>query len=233
MHVVGCPLAAAVVARIESILKRVAIFLRAGSNDASTANRKPPRVAHRSLGGGSLPAEAYGEGGGNENYNGEMFLLRYIYILALVIWLGGMVVAGAIVAPSIFEALRELNVANDRFVGGQVFGEVLRRLHLLGYAMGAVMFIALTMKRLLGPRPVGYGIRVGIIGAMLAFSMYSGYMVEPQVAAITRDVGGAVTSLPATDARRVEFDRLHMYSTWLFGLTAFGGLVLLAWEARE
>jgi hypothetical protein len=162
-----------------------------------------------------------------------MFLLRYLYILALVIWLGGMVVAGAIVAPSIFEVLAERNVAESTVLGGAVFGEVLRRIHLLGYAMGAVMFIALTIRRLIGSRPVGYGIRAGIIGAMLVFSMYSGHMTDPQVARITRDAGVPMASLPATDARRVEFDKLHQYSTWLFGLAAFGGLALLWWEARE
>jgi hypothetical protein len=39
--------------------------------------------------------------------------------------------------------------------------------------------------------------------------------------------------LPASDARRIEFERLHDYSSWLLGLTAFGGLALLWWEARE
>ncbi len=213
MHVVGCPLADAVVARIDSILKRVAMFFRAGSNDALTGNGKPPS--------------------GNENYNGEMLVLRYLYVLALVIWLGGMVVAGAIVAPSIFVVLEQWNAAEGRVLGGAVFGEVLRRLHLVGYAMGAVMLVALTMKRLLGPRPVGYGIRVGIIGAMLAFSFASGGFVSPRVSAITHQLSAPITSLPDGDPRRVEFNRLHGYSNWLLGLTALGGFALLWWEAQE
>lgn len=213
MQVVGCPLAAAVVARIDSILKRVAMFFSAGSSDASTGNGKPPR--------------------GNENYNGEMLVLRYLYVLALVVWLGGMVMAGAIVAPSIFVVLERWNAAEGRVLGGAVFGEVLRRLHLLGYGMGAVMFVALTLKRLLGPRPMGYGIRVGIIGAMLAFSIASGRFVGPRVEAITHQVSGPIMSLPESDPRRVEFSQLHGYSNWLLGLTVFGGLALLWWEAQE
>ena len=162
-----------------------------------------------------------------------MFLLRYLYILALVIWLGGMVVAGAIVAPSIFEVLAERNVAESTVIGGAVFGEVLRRLHVLGYAMGSVMIVALGIRRLIGSRPVANGIRIGIIAAMLAFSFYASIKIDPQVAKLTKDIGGPVASLPATDPRRVEFDALHQYSTWLFGLTAFGGLALLFWEAKE
>lgn len=162
-----------------------------------------------------------------------MLVLRYLYVLALVIWLGGMVVAGAIVAPSIFVVLEQWNAVEGRVLGGAVFGEVLRRLHLLGYAMGAVMFVVLTMKRLLGPRPMGYGIRVGIIGAMLAFSFASGGFVGPRVEAITQQLKVPVTSLPDGDPRRVEFNRMHGYSTWLLGLTVFGGLALLWWEAQE
>ena len=162
-----------------------------------------------------------------------MLVLRYLYVLALVVWLGGMVMAGAIVAPSIFVVLERWNAAEGRVLGGAVFGEVLRRLHLLGYGMGAVMFVALTLKRLLGPRPMGYGIRVGIIGAMLAFSIASGRFVGPRVEAITHQVSGPIMSLPESDPRRVEFSQLHGYSNWLLGLTVFGGLALLWWEAQE
>jgi len=162
-----------------------------------------------------------------------MFVLRYLYILALVIWLGGMLVAGAVAAPSIFTVLEHWNTSQGRVLGGQVFGEILRRLNLLGYAMGTVMIICLVMKRLLGPRPLGTGIRIGLLTVMLALTAVSGLSITPRAAAIARDVIGPISDLPATDARRVDFDRLHQYSNWLFTATAIGGLVLLAWEARE
>ena len=76
-----------------------------------------------------------------------MRLLRYLYILALVVWLGGIVVAGAIVAPSIFGVLQEWNPVEGRVLAGRVFGEVLNRLHWLAYAMGSVMFVALPLPR--------------------------------------------------------------------------------------
>ena len=45
--------------------------------------------------------------------------------------------------------------------------------------------------------------------------------------------GGLPSSLPATDSRRIEFDRSHTLSTRLMMLNIFGALVLLYWEARE
>jgi uncharacterized membrane protein len=160
-----------------------------------------------------------------------MFLLRYLYILALVIWIGGLVVAGAIVAPSVFEALQR--APDGRVLAGAVFGEVLRRVHLLAYAMAAVMLVALVIQRVLGPRPINFGIRAAIVGTMLAVTIVSGYVISPRVEAIARTVDGPIASLPTGDARRTEFYRLHGWSNLLLAVTALGGLVLLWWEARE
>ena len=52
-----------------------------------------------------------------------MIFLRYLYVLALVVWLGGMVVAGGVAAPSIFAVLQEWNPVEGRVLAGRVFGE--------------------------------------------------------------------------------------------------------------
>ena len=38
-----------------------------------------------------------------------MVLLRYLYVVALVSWVGGLIVAGALVAPSVFGVLQGWN----------------------------------------------------------------------------------------------------------------------------
>ena len=162
-----------------------------------------------------------------------MFLLRYLYVVALVLWVGGLVVAGALVAPSVFGVLQAWNQSQGRVLAGQVFGEVLLRLTWLSYAMGAIMFITLTLHRLLGARPLKYGIRVGIMAMMLVMMMITGFYLIPEVDAIQAEVSGPVSELPDTDPRRVEFNRLHGLSNILFSITAIGGLALCWWEARE
>ncbi len=162
-----------------------------------------------------------------------MLFLRYLYVLALVLWLGGMVVAGAVVAPATFGVLEGWNAADGRVLAGQVFGEVLRRIHLGAYVLAGVMIVALTLHRLLGSRPVAYGIRVTLIGLMLAFTIGSGQFVSPRVAAMQHEVSGPIAALPADDPRRVEFNRLHGLSNILLSVVALGGLALLVWEARE
>jgi len=162
-----------------------------------------------------------------------MVLLRYIYVVALVLWVGGLISAGALVAPSVFGVLQAWNESEGRILAGQVFGEVLLRLTWLSYAMAVVMFVTLTLHRLLGARPLKYGVRVGIMGVMLAMMLAMGFYIIPQVNAVQATVTGPVNALPDTDTRRIEFNRLHGISNILFSITAIGGLALCWWEARE
>jgi uncharacterized membrane protein len=162
-----------------------------------------------------------------------MILLRYLYVLALVVWLGGMVVAGGVAAPSIFGVLQEWNPVEGRVLAGRVFGEVLQRLYWLGYASAAVMFVALTLHRLLGARPIKYGVRATILASMVAFTLVADYHVNPQVETIQARVTGPVSMLPEGDPIREEFNRLHGLANILLSLTVVGGLALAFWEARE
>jgi Ca2+/Na+ antiporter len=162
-----------------------------------------------------------------------MVLLRYLYVVALVLWVGGLVVAGALVAPSVFGVLQAWNETQGRVLAGQVFGEVLMRLTWLSYAMAAVMFVTLTLHRLLGARPVKYGVRVGIMALMLLMMLATGFWLLPGVNEIQAQVGGPVSALAESDPRRIQFDRLHGLSNILYSITVLGGLALCFWESRE
>ena len=162
-----------------------------------------------------------------------MRTLRYLYLLALVIWLGGMVIAGSIVAPTTFAVLEAWDAAQGRMLAGQVFGGILGRFYLVSYATAAVMLLILTLQRVLGPRPKDYGIRVGLIGLMLGTMLYGGLFLAPQIDQLQAEVAGPMHLLPQTDHRRAAFDRAHQLSTALFSVAMLGGLILLGWESRE
>ena len=159
--------------------------------------------------------------------------LRYLYVLALVLWLGGMATAGLVVAPVTFSVLEAWNPSTGRVLAGDVFGAVLRRMNVIAYVAAGVMFVVLTAQRLLGPRPNSYGIRVGLIAIAVAFTMYSGMVAGPRIDQLQAEISGPMTSLPAEDPRRVEFDRLHSLSTTLVMASIVAGLALLGWETRE
>jgi uncharacterized membrane protein len=163
-----------------------------------------------------------------------MLALRYVYVLALVVWLGGMVILGAIVAPATFQVLQASDPVSGRALAGELFGVALARFHYVAYAAGLLLLLTLAAMAVLGPRPRSFAIRSALIAAMLAVAVYSGVIVLGGIDSLQQEIGGRLaSSLPAGDARRVRFDELHELSTNLMLLNMAGALVLLYWEARE
>jgi uncharacterized membrane protein len=162
-----------------------------------------------------------------------MRAVRYVYILALVVWLGGMVVLGAVVAPTTFQVLQASDPATGRELGGAVFTSVLERFHYVAYASGALLLLTLAAMAVLGPRPRGLAARIALVTVMLAVALYSGVVVLRGADSIRREAGGLPSRLPQGDARRVRFDELHALSTQLMMVNIVGALALLFWEARE
>jgi uncharacterized membrane protein len=162
-----------------------------------------------------------------------MLALRYVYVFALVVWLGGMIVLGALVAPTTFQILQAAEPIGGRELAGEVFGAVIARFHYLAYAAGALLLVSLTAMAVLGPRPRAYAVRSALIAAMLGVSLYSGLVILSRIDAIQRDIAGPVSRLPADDPRRGRFDQLHELSTRLMMLNMAGAMMLLYWEARE
>jgi hypothetical protein len=162
-----------------------------------------------------------------------MRAVRYVYILALVVWLGGMVVLGAIVAPATFQVLQASEPVTGRELGGAVFTTILERFHYVAYGSGALLLVTLALMAVLGPRPRNLAVRLALISAMLAIALYSGAVVLRSADGIRQEVGGLPSRLPAGDARRVRFDELHVLSTRLMMVNLAAALALLFWEARE
>jgi uncharacterized membrane protein len=162
-----------------------------------------------------------------------MRAVRYVYVLALVVWLGGMVVLGAVVAPATFQTLQASEPVTGRELGGAVFTSILERFHYIAYVSGGLLLLTLAAMAVLGPRPRGLAVRIGLVSAMLAVALYSGVVVLKNADTIRREVGGLPSRLAATDARRIRFDELHALSTRLMMVNIVGALALLFWEARE
>jgi hypothetical protein len=80
--------------------------------------------------------------------------LRYVYVLALSIWFGGIITIGAIVAP--------------------VSGVALHRFFLTSYVAAALVLATLSGMALLGPRPSGFFARFAVAVAMMALTLYAG-----------------------------------------------------------
>jgi hypothetical protein len=155
-----------------------------------------------------------------------MSALRFVSMLTVAIWLGGMVAIGGVVAPAVFAMLGPADAA-------PIVGEILRRLHLVGYTAGALLLLSLALMALMGPRPRAFWIRLTMAGLMLAATLGAGLVVDRRITAMRAEIGAPIGALPPGDPRRVRFGRLHGASTGLMGLAVAAGLVLVFLDARD
>jgi hypothetical protein len=162
-----------------------------------------------------------------------MLAVRYISLTALVVWLGGMVILGLLVAPSTFGVLQAADPANGRVLAGAVFGTILRRFHFVAYACGTILFLSLFVMKFVGPPPQAWVARAAIVFLMLLLSLYSGVPVTREIESIQSQISGPVSHLPEKDSRRVRFNQLHRTSTTLMTINMGLGLLLLFWYVRE
>ena len=162
-----------------------------------------------------------------------MRLFRYVALVALVVWLGGLITLGALVAPTAFDVVDARHVESGRMLVGFLFGAIFERFHLVAYGAGALLLLSLVARRLLGPKPVHFGVRTGILCVMLALTLYSGLTLTGDVERAQAELGVPSSTLPEGDPGRVRFERRHGLSVVIVIATVAAGLVLLGYEAAE
>ncbi len=162
-----------------------------------------------------------------------MSLLRFASLVVLALWTGGLAVLGLIAAPAIFDAIEPHDPESGRALAGQVFGVVFDRFQRLAWAMGGLLLALYGLRAAIGPRPRRLGLRVWAAAAMLGMSLTGGIVIAPRIDAIRRTTSSAVTSLPDTDPRKIDFRRLHGLSTALMVLTLVAGAGLIWSETRD
>ena len=162
-----------------------------------------------------------------------MFAVRYLALVALVIWVGGMVVLSALVAPSVFRVLQAADPTGGLVLAGLVFGDILRLFHLLAYACGGIVLVGLVVMKFVGPPPSGFPARAAIVATMLGLALYSGIPVARELEDIQEHASGPIRDIPETDVRRARFETLHRRSTTLMAVETGLGFVLLLWYVRE
>lgn len=155
-------------------------------------------------------------------------VLFTVEVLALAIWLGGMV-AIALVAPVIFQTVQSRDLA------GRIFGEILTRLYVLIYVCGGILILTGLWQALVSHRFSRIeALRYGLVALMLALAVYSGTVILSEMASIQAALPAPIETLPDDDPARTRFNELHKLSERLMGIdVALGLLALPLFLARQ
>jgi uncharacterized membrane protein len=154
-----------------------------------------------------------------------MSFLRFLMLLSLVVWLGGLIFFAFVLAPTVFSP----GLLPSRQMAGSIVGRSLDRLHYMAIVSGTVFLIAsMLYSRIASGNARPLAARHVLIALMLLLTVISQFAISPKMHAI-RAEAGVIDDLPPDNPLRMEFDRLHMWSekfevaVLLLGLVALYG----------
>jgi len=129
-------------------------------------------------------------------------------LLAMVVWLGGLILFAFVVAPTVFSP----GLLPTRHLAGEIVGRSLGALHWMGIVSGVIFLIssAIYSRRTVGSaRPLAG--RHLLIALMLLLTLISQFAISPKMHAL-RAEAGVIDNIPLDSPLRMEFDRLHVWS---------------------
>jgi uncharacterized membrane protein len=152
-----------------------------------------------------------------------MWVLRTFMLLALIVWIGGIIFFAFVLAPTLFTVLPNTQLA------GAVVSPALTKLHWMGLISGAVFLLASVIynwRKYLQLRL--FTATHVLMVLMLALTAISQFAITPRM----RFLRAGPLSMD-TMAAHAEFDSLHAWSTRSEGAVLLLGLVVTVLTARR
>jgi uncharacterized membrane protein len=150
-----------------------------------------------------------------------MSFLRYLMLLSLVVWLGGLIFFAFVVAPTAFAVLP------TRHLAGNVVARSINGLHWIGIVSG-IIFLAssVLLNQLSKGVPQLFAARNVVIVLMLVLTLISQFAIIPRMDTIRASIG-EIDSVSADNPARVQFDALHVWSTRVESGVLLLGLIVV------
>ncbi len=156
-----------------------------------------------------------------------MSILKFLMLLSLVVWLGGVIFFGAVLAPTVFTVLP------TRHLAGSVVSPSLNRLHWMGLVSGLVFLVSsIAYTRLTTGSAHLFAARHVLIVLMLLLTLTSQFAITPKMAGLRASMGD-IDNVPQTDPARIQFNALHIWSTRLESGVLLMGLVVVYLTAAQ
>ncbi len=156
-----------------------------------------------------------------------MTFLRFLMLLSLIVWIGGLIFfpAGAQTAFSVLPT---------RQLAGLVVGRSLGILHWMGMISGVVFLISsLLYSRFSTGTAHVFAARHVLIVLMLTLTLISQFGIIPRMNTLRASIHGEIDSVPLDDPARAQFDALHAWSTRIEEAVLLLGLVVAYLSARQ
>lgn len=156
-----------------------------------------------------------------------MSLLRFLMLMSLIVWLGGLIFFAFVLAPTVFSVLP------TRHMAGSVVSSSLSRLHWMGIISGIVFLVSsMTYSRLTTGAAHPLAARHVCVCLMLVLTLISQFGISPKMTALRASMG-QIDNVAGNDPARLQFNALHVWSTRLEGGVLLLGLIVVYLTARQ
>jgi uncharacterized membrane protein len=139
-----------------------------------------------------------------------MSFLRFVMVLSLVVWIGGLIFFAFVLAPTAFTIP---DVLPNTHLAGNVVGRALGKLHWIAIFSGVIFLLSsLLYSRITDGTAHVFAMRHVLICLMLALTLFSQFWIIPRMDTLRASVSD-FAAVPLTNPARVQFDALHVWST--------------------
>jgi len=158
-----------------------------------------------------------------------MSFIRFLMLLSLVVWIGGLIFFAFVMAPALFNPA----ILPTRQLAGNVVSRTLGTLHGMAICCGLVFAItSMIDSHVTNGTAEAFAARHLLIYLMIILTLVSMFGVAARMEDLKRQMV-VIDNVPHDDPRRVEFNQLHAWSTRLEGTVLILGLALLFLTARR
>lgn len=165
--------------------------------------------------------------------------IQFIHLLALSVWVGGIVAIGAIVAPILFRRVK------SRKTAGELMGEILRRFDQVTLFCAGALIVTGVIKYVSWENLTPWNLtRYAAILVMTAGGLYSALVISPRLREWLTSPSGAekasdtapvspgfalsnVAEIKKNQNPRPDFNQLHHTSVRLMMLNLICGVIAL------
>jgi hypothetical protein len=158
-----------------------------------------------------------------------MSVVRFLMLLSLVAWVGGIVFFAFVLAPTVFHP----GILPSRQAAGAVVSRSLGILHWIGLVCGVVFVVtSIIDAQVVNGVAAPFAARNLLVYAMIVLTLISMLGISTRML-VLRNQMVFIDNVPHDDARRVEFNRLHLWSTRLETTVLLLGLAVIFLTSRR
>jgi uncharacterized membrane protein len=148
--------------------------------------------------------------------------MKWLYLMALIIWLGEVIFFSFVAAPSIFATF-------PRPEAGLAVGAIFPTYYRIGYGCGVILLLGAVVLTGAAAARGWWAVNTVLAAVMLALTLYAGVIIQPRAAALRPQIHEPT----ATAAVKDEFSRLHRLAVALNGVVLVCGLAVSAITASS